>query len=192
MVSDDLQNAIIDIAADGDVILVVGPDATRLRVLSPFLRFASPVFRSMFQPDFKEGRQLREIGSATIPLPEDDAHALEIVLDVIHGCNKKVPDILSPSDLLQVAVIIDKYQCHESLALAIRIWFNSTDFTHTTDTWLVALTALILRRERNFASATSLLIFHHAGSFTDLVKHQETFVERTVLLEIAGESLETC
>lgn len=58
----------------------------------------------MLQLNSKEGQQLNEVGSVAIPLPEDNARAMEL-LNVIHGCNQKAQDVLSPSDLLQVASI---------------------------------------------------------------------------------------
>jgi len=49
---------VINIAPDGDVILVVGPSRSqisKLRVHSLFLTTASKVFSAMFGPHFKEG-----------------------------------------------------------------------------------------------------------------------------------------
>ncbi|KAH7308520.1 hypothetical protein B0I35DRAFT_491682 [Stachybotrys elegans] len=174
-----------DIAAEGDVLLVVGPDNKQLRVHSAFLQQASSVFKTMFKPIFKEGRQFSEAGSVTIPLPEDDAYAMEVVLNVIHGRYDNVPESLDPKDLLQAAVIIDKYDCFTPLTLAIRTWFSSLPFTDVVNTWTVAQAALILDRHDTFDSATRSLVMNHSGSFLDLAKAHTGPIEYSLLLEVA-------
>lgn len=52
---DNNPNTIFEIAVNGDLILVVGPDGTRLRVNALFLRAASKPFAAMLGPDWKEG-----------------------------------------------------------------------------------------------------------------------------------------
>jgi hypothetical protein len=48
---DNKPSIIIKIAADGDVILVIGPEKVKLRVHSLFLKEASKPFSAMFGPD---------------------------------------------------------------------------------------------------------------------------------------------
>jgi hypothetical protein len=45
--------AIEEVAKDGDVILVVGPEGRRMRVSSCVLRIASKVFAAMFGPNWR-------------------------------------------------------------------------------------------------------------------------------------------
>lgn len=62
----------IDVASDGDLILVVG-DQLELRVYACVLRLTSPVFKAMLGPRFAEGQNP---GTSAEPqrlaLPEDD------------------------------------------------------------------------------------------------------------------------
>jgi hypothetical protein len=51
-------STIVKIAADGDVILVVGPEEVQLRVHSLFLKAASKPFSAMFGPDWREGHNM--------------------------------------------------------------------------------------------------------------------------------------
>jgi hypothetical protein len=51
---DKSSNSVTDIAADGDVILVVGPERRKLRVHSLILKNVSTAFNAMFGPHFKE------------------------------------------------------------------------------------------------------------------------------------------
>ena len=55
---DNEQSSIVEIVANGDVILVVGPEKLKLRAHSLFLKEASRPFSAMFGPDWKEGRSL--------------------------------------------------------------------------------------------------------------------------------------
>ena len=59
---------LVDIAADGDVILVVGPEKIRLRVHSLNLKATSKPFSAMLGPIWKEGRDLLQDGSVELPL----------------------------------------------------------------------------------------------------------------------------
>ena len=51
---------VVNIATDGDVILIVGPEKARLRVQSLFLKAVSNPFSVMFGPDWKEGHDIRD------------------------------------------------------------------------------------------------------------------------------------
>lgn len=127
----DKASTTVDIAPNGDVVFIVGPRGKRLKVYSLFLTTASPVFNAMLSPSFKEGSQLAQPGSSEIELPEDNAEAIEIVFNVIHGHNNMVEDKLGSETLLQVAKIVDKYDCFNSLAFAIQTWLKWTNAKST-------------------------------------------------------------
>ncbi|KUJ21312.1 uncharacterized protein LY89DRAFT_577242 [Mollisia scopiformis] len=89
---DNKPSTVVKIAADGDVILVVGPEKVKLRVHSLFLKAASKPFSVMFGPDWKEGHNmLGRDGPVELPLPEDNAAALKLICAIIHHQNNKVP-----------------------------------------------------------------------------------------------------
>ncbi|KAF1937281.1 hypothetical protein EJ02DRAFT_357184 [Clathrospora elynae] len=86
----------IDIVSDGDCILVVGQDRTKLRVHSRFLGAVSKPFAAMFAPAWKEGDALlSQFDPIEILLPEDNATSMRIVCAIIHHKNQEVPDKLS-------------------------------------------------------------------------------------------------
>ena len=61
-----------DIDPHGDVILIVGQDKKRLRVSAMMLFAASPVFKALLGPHFREGQRPRSASNPTeITLPDD-------------------------------------------------------------------------------------------------------------------------
>ena len=79
---------------------------------------ASPVWRVMLDPSgpFKEARP----GNDSVLFPEDDAQALQIVLYIAHPQFHSIPAILSFTQLLNLAIICDKYDT----ARLIFPWFH--------------------------------------------------------------------
>jgi hypothetical protein len=110
----------IDIAPDGDVILIVGAERWRLRVYSLFLKNALNVFKAMLGPHFAEGQSLGGTDPAEISLPEDDPEALSIVLNVVHGRNESVPESLDGRQIPRVAVAADKFDLVTMVRFAVQ------------------------------------------------------------------------
>ncbi|KAH6842654.1 hypothetical protein B0I37DRAFT_382490 [Chaetomium sp. MPI-CAGE-AT-0009] len=181
----------VDIAPDGDVVFIVGPTQRRMRVQSLFVKTASPVLNAMLRPNFKEGHRLAQTGSAEIELPEDDADAIETILNIIHGRNDKVPDTLGPDELLQVAIAVDKYDCLVSLSFAIRVWIGREGVEKPEGLWALALAACLFRDEGGFAKATSALVVNYARSYIDLARKCEAAMDPVMLLTTAAMLEET-
>ena len=91
---------------------------------SKHLTLVSGPFRTMFQNDsFREGQQLKAEGRATIRLPEDNADAMVILLNVIHHRYENVPrEPLSISLLYQLGLLIDKYGMGKVISLLAESW----------------------------------------------------------------------
>ncbi|KAF5677030.1 hypothetical protein FHETE_1932 [Fusarium heterosporum] len=72
-------------APDGDVICILQGE-TRVRIDSAIMRRASPVFRTMLGPKFREGHDLANSGGVPveIALPEDDAEVFGWISRVLH------------------------------------------------------------------------------------------------------------
>ncbi|KAL3424402.1 hypothetical protein PVAG01_03683 [Phlyctema vagabunda] len=88
------------------------------------LILSSVVFRAMLQDEFKEGLELNSTGKVTIPLPEDDAQALLLILRIIHGPASKVPDAIDLPTLALVATLTDKYQVHHWVDYFAQLWIE--------------------------------------------------------------------
>jgi hypothetical protein len=100
------------IAADGDVILVVGLEMVKLHVRSLFLKAVSKPFSTMFEPGWKEGDSMLERDEPVeISLPEDSAWAMKIICAIISYRNKRVPHTLPAGNVLDIAVTTDKHDC---------------------------------------------------------------------------------
>lgn len=115
-----VPQACVQISPQGDMALKVSSAAgeTRFVVDSHVLCLASPVFRAMLGPNFKEGHDLRHAEEVeeeyVLPLLDDDnIEAFEIILNAIHLQNAKVPQTVSYETLLELAVIVEKYQMYQ-------------------------------------------------------------------------------
>jgi len=119
-------NPIIPISPNGNVVLVVGPKAVRLRVHSLLLQSASKVFNAMFGPNWSEGQGLSEESRRSICLEEDDPEALRIICCVIHHRNDVVSLTLPPKQVLQIAIAADKYDLAVALTFAASQWLRQS------------------------------------------------------------------
>jgi len=91
-----------------------------LRVSSKHLSLASAVFDKCM-----EGQSIGHTDKRTIPLQNDDHYAMEILLNIIHGRTRRVPRLLIIEKLVQVVVLIDKYEFHEAVEPFTDMWFES-------------------------------------------------------------------
>lgn len=83
--SDSMQYDAAD--PEGDLVLLVGSEATPIRVSSRVLSLASPVFAAMLGPNFAEAQPLSDNVSRewTVSLPDDDLHAMQRLCRFLHS-----------------------------------------------------------------------------------------------------------
>lgn len=94
-------------------------------VSSKHMELASPVFKAMLQRGgFREGNILGTAGSVEVPLPDDDPRPMVILLDIVHGHNRRVSRKVKSRTLASLAVLADKYQMVEALEPFSRTWIN--------------------------------------------------------------------
>ncbi|KAJ9605305.1 hypothetical protein H2200_009962 [Cladophialophora chaetospira] len=77
-------------------------------VSSRHLALASRVFRIMFDGQFKERVELNSKKVKRVPLPDDDAQAMTILLYIVHGLNMRVPKEVSMEEFIAISILIDK------------------------------------------------------------------------------------
>ncbi|KAE9378231.1 hypothetical protein N431DRAFT_435404 [Stipitochalara longipes BDJ] len=101
-------------------------EKVRMLVSSKHMRVASPVFRAMLQQkNFKEGRELSSKGGLELPLPDDDAIAMIVLLDVIHGRNRRVPRKIDLDLVNRISILVDKYQMAEAVGMVSDVWIDN-------------------------------------------------------------------
>ncbi|KAK1534777.1 uncharacterized protein CCOS01_03529 [Colletotrichum costaricense] len=165
---DGRPSTIIEIAPDGDLLLLVGPDETRMRVHSMSLMAASKPFSVMLGPDWKEGREMHNQGKPSeLLLPEDNVAALRIICSVIHHKNSEVPRTLAVGDVLAVAVAADKYDCGNALKFAAESWLRPSGES-AGNLMLLTAAAYLLQSAQAFKEITRALILDHDGPYLDL------------------------
>ncbi|OIW22505.1 hypothetical protein CONLIGDRAFT_638285 [Coniochaeta ligniaria NRRL 30616] len=162
---------ISDIAPDGDLILVVGPEKSQLKVYSQCLRAASSVFNAMFGADWSEGKGLSSQSPCEIPLEEDDASALRTIFCVLHHRNTEVPDseALTPTEILNIAIASDKYDLAVALKYVSALWLKPKRGLDLMDMGRLMTAALLLEDSRMFAAQTLELILQWHGSYLGLL-----------------------
>lgn len=165
---DNKQSTIVEIAADGDVILVAGPGKMKLRVYSLFLKAASRPFSAMFGPDWKEGHNVFDRdGPVELPLPEDNAATLKFVCAIIHHRNKMVPQTLAAGDVFGIAVTADKYDCIDALKFASGNWLQPRK-NDAGDLLLLTAAAYLFQNAPAFKEITKAMILNHSGPYLAL------------------------
>ncbi|KAL2421972.1 hypothetical protein ABEF95_004139 [Exophiala dermatitidis] len=107
-------------AADG----LEPDDFIEVTVSSKHLALHSRVFRAMFNGNFREKVQPGSQQPIKVPLPEDNPEAMMLILAIVHGFTRKVPRKVSRDMLLQIALLIDKYEIDETLELFTHMWFK--------------------------------------------------------------------
>jgi len=105
----------------------IGHDETikiHMLVSSRHMMLASPVFRAMLDGNFKEGCDLTSNGKVQVPLPDDDPAAFAIVLNIIHGHNRRVPREVDLELLTEISILVDKYQMVEAVEFFAESWIE--------------------------------------------------------------------
>jgi hypothetical protein len=149
-----------------------------LLVSSKHLMLASPVFKAMLKNgNFKEGQALQSTGRVEIPLPDDDAPTLILLLNIIHGRTRRVPSKVHLSELAKVASMVDKYQMHEAVEMFSDLWFNhlkediptvfSKETLSNVRAWLGII--WVFQKSVEFKNITKMLVYQGDGEMEDCI-----------------------
>ena len=101
-----------------------------VRVSSKHLAFVSPVFKALFSDKFQEGSILQADGFVRVPLPDDPADGMIILLKVLHFQVTYV----TPSLLMQIAQMVDKYDLRKIARLNEAGWYQDVE-NHVPTEW---------------------------------------------------------
>ncbi|KAL3587799.1 hypothetical protein FPOAC2_13698 [Fusarium poae] len=165
---DTQTNTVVEIDPDGDLLLIVGPEETKLRVRSMLLMAASKPFSVMFGPNWKEGHDMRDRdGPFELSLPDDNAAALKIICSIIHYRNTEVPRALAAGDVFAVAVAADKYDCVNPLKFASETWLR-TSGDEAGNLMLLTVAAYLFQNAPAFKEITRALVRDYDGPYLAL------------------------
>ena len=80
----------------------------------------------MFRSGWLEGEALRIQRRVEIRLQNgEDPDALLIILNIIHGHTRKVPQVVDLTMLTKIAVLVDFYECYEAVEIFSNMWMDS-------------------------------------------------------------------
>lgn len=173
----------VNIAENGNVVLIVGPEERRLRVSASSLANVSKVFRTMFGPRFSEGQDLNDIskGPKEILMPEDNPDAIEIICSIIHF--RSILHEIGPDLMLNIAIAADKFDCSIVLQHASILWLDPNEFKDLVELASLMAASYILDNFKAFSQITLAMVFIHAGSYL-VLEEQEIGLDSSVLLRI--------
>lgn len=165
---DKIRCPVVNIAADGDIVLVVGPEKLRLRVQSLVLKGVSKLLGTILGPDWKECDDIRGAGlPVEILLPEENATALRCICAVLHHQIKLIPQIVTVNDILRIAVTANKFGVIDALTFASEFWLYPPN-KGASDLIVLAAAATLFKNTRAFKDITKALILNYGGSYLAL------------------------
>jgi hypothetical protein len=173
----------IDIADDGNVVLIVGPEERRLRVSASSLANVSKVFRTMFGPRFSEGQDLDDIisGPKEVHMPDDNADAIEIICSMMHF--RSITQEVGPDLMLNIAIAADKYDCGIVLQHASILWLDPKKSKNLVELARLMAASYLLDNSKAFSQVTLAMMFGHGTSYLALAE-QDIGLDPIVLLRI--------
>lgn len=94
-----------------------------IRLSSRHLILASPNFKTMLTGCWQEST-IRSEDKNSIKVEDWDANALIILMNVVHGRIRSIPRSIDLETLAKIAVLVDYYNCHEVVELAVEMWIT--------------------------------------------------------------------
>jgi hypothetical protein len=128
----------------------------------------------MFGPTWSEGQGLSKESPREVRLVEDDADALRTICCVIHHRNNDVPQSLTPKEILQIFIEIDKYDLKVALKYASVQWLKPRDNVDRVDKGYLLAAAFLFGNMDTFVAHTLALILHYKGPFLEFLDDEIT------------------
>jgi hypothetical protein len=80
----------------------------------------------------------------------------------------RLHDGLDASQILRVAITVEKFDCKVALAFAIKIWLNCANITNSKQLWRLLRAVYWFDNAKSFEEISLGLILHHRGSYLQL------------------------
>ncbi|KAK5741532.1 hypothetical protein LTR17_003970 [Elasticomyces elasticus] len=165
----------INVAADGDVYLVCGEPAVKIKVSSSILIRPSTEFAARLKSHFDEG-SVKPDHPVEIPLPADSYGAMRDLCDLLHG--NTITGVSGPkaaARIYKLAVVIDKYRCTKILdlqaqGLLLGYWDKyGQGYLSLSALSRMTAAAYLLDQARGFSIATHHMIVGTAEFYSGLL-----------------------
>lgn len=160
---------------EGDIVLVVGNDKVRIFAPSCLLCIASRSFARMLGPNFKEGQIDKASTRKEISLP-DESSAMEILCNILHH-RHSASFFPKATDVSDLAILADKYDCIGATALAAAAWIQPNSAQDARDLGLLLSSASMYGLPEAFFKTSASLIWGHRGTY-NVLGDVPDFVER--------------
>ncbi|KAJ5594960.1 uncharacterized protein N7459_001168 [Penicillium hispanicum] len=98
--------------------------AVQFKVSSKHLILACPRFKRMLSGEWLEANTVHADGCRHVVIEGFDTRSLEIVLNALHGKNRKVPRAVDIRLLTDIAVLVDDLECHEEIEVFSQSWIT--------------------------------------------------------------------
>ena len=143
----------------------------RFRVSSKHLSLASLLFKNALKPCWREGNK-SPLNEYRIPEMGWDPECLLILMNIFHGCTRKVPRSIDLERLAMFAVLVDYYDCHEVVELWAEVWINQLkpNFpkTYSRDLILWLLISCVFKLPEQFSETTCIALKYSRGPIMTL------------------------
>ncbi|KAF5010214.1 hypothetical protein FDECE_3626 [Fusarium decemcellulare] len=140
---------------------VPGQIEVGMLVSKKHLALASPYFRKMFSGPFAEAN-VGDGGHRQVRASDWDPEAFILLLNIIHGHHREVPKQIDLRMLAKLSIIVDYYECHESMDVYADIWLkhlqDELPRTYGGDCMLWLLISWVFSREDIFESMVALAL----------------------------------
>jgi hypothetical protein len=157
-----------------------------LRVSSAHLILSSPVFRAMLDGPFSEGIRSKD-NLFEVKAFEWSAEALVIVLDIIHGHHRSLPQKVELAILIEIAMLCDYYQCEEIVETFAKQWITALEEDKpyeekATMNWMFV--AWVFQREDLFNTKVAMTLQH-----SEIPVHTDLPLPSTILGTLSYEAV---
>lgn len=99
-------------------------DQWHFRASTKHLSLASTYFKKMMSGPWREANHVHDDGLFHTNLDGFDPDAVSIILNIVHGLNRRVPRTVDLSFLAEIARIVDYFDCHQALHLYASLWIE--------------------------------------------------------------------
>ena len=150
----------------------LGHQIEEIRVSSSHLALTSPYFKQALKGTWKEADTLRTQGSVRMDQEDGDFEAMLILMNIIHGRIRSVPQIVPLEMLARFTILVHVYECDEAVQMFSNIWIEelkkSMPQSLCKEAVLWIFIVSVFKRSEEFKGLTSLALKESRGPINTL------------------------